>query len=272
MGFLPYVLAGGMLGAVFIFPAQAADAAREGLSMWAGSVAPGLGPGMALSSYLCSRAKGEIFRVAASVLCGSPGGAKLMSGQGKGKGGAMRDAALCGVMSPLFFLGAVAGWLGDKGAAWLVYICHLAGAFLTAMCFPKEKGKKRESAPPSFLQCTDQSVQALLNVAFLLMLGCVGARMMQCALPGLGKGLAAGLQCVMEVTGGVKRLIGLGPENMLPFVCGAVSFGGLSILMQNLRYWQESGLKAWQLAGVQLLHGGISFLLCLILQNIWFIG
>lgn len=271
MGFLPYFCAGALLGAVYVFPERAAAAAREGLAMWAGSVAPGLGPAMALCSYLCSRAKGRGMAVAASVLCGSPGGAKLMAKPGEKGQNAMHDAALCGIMSPMFFLGAMAGWLGDKKAAALVYACHLAGAFFTAMCFPGSK-KQKESVPLGFMQCVEQSVKALLQVAFLLMLGAVAAEMAACAFPFLPEQAKIMLQCTLEVTGGVKKLIDLRPDGLLPRVCAFTAFGGLSILMQNYAYWKETGLKGAALAMIQLLHGGISFVLCFFLQNILHIG
>lgn len=274
MGFLPYICAGALLGAVYVFPQAAAEAARQGLEVWAGSVVPGLGVGMVLAMYLCSRMQEKrILQIAASVLCGSPGGARLMAAKEKRGREALRDAALAGVMSPMFFLGAVAGWMGDKKGAALVWVCHVLGAFLTAAFIPVNRNKVRKTDERlSFLQCVQQSVNALLTVGFLLMVGAVAAEMMQCAFPFIPEKWAVCLHCMMEVTGGVQALIDREGEHILAFVCGATSFGGISILMQNLLFWKESGIQAWQLMFVQILHGGISFVLCFFMENLLFIG
>ena len=44
-------------------------------------------------------------------------------------------------------------------------------------------------------------------------------------------------------------------EQEIELLCAACSFGGLSLLMQNAAFWQESGVRIGQLFLLRLLHG-----------------
>lgn len=271
MIFIPCVLAGALLGALYIFPQQAAQAAQAGLQAWAFSLVPSLGPAMALCLYLCSHLPGKrSLQILSAFLCGSPGGARLMQENGYGKKDALHDAALTGVLSPLFFLSTLPQWMQNKRAALLLFFCHLGGACLSALCIPREKTVPSPSAPLSLPRCVQQVVPALLQVGYYVMLGFVCARMLSCALPHLTPFVSALLQGLMEVTGGAKQLIVLACP--LPVLCGVISCGGLSILMQNHAYWKEKGISLLQLMSIRLLHGILSGILCFFLQNLPFIG
>lgn len=265
------MLAGALLGSVYIFPQQAALAARDGLQAWAFSLVPSLGPSMALCLYLCTHFPGNRrLQLLSALLCGSPGGAGLMQENAYTGKSALHDAALTGVLSPLFFLSTLPQWLQNQKAALLVYFCHLAGAGLSALCIPHKTVWPKKNNPLSLPQCVQKTVSALLSVGYYVMLGFVSARMLSCIFPLIPPFLSALLQSLAEVTGGTKQMISLSAP--LPLLCGILSFGGFSILMQNLAYWKEKGISAPQLAILRLLHGLLSALLCFFLQNIPFIG
>ena len=76
------------------------------------------------------------------------------------------------------------------------------------------------------------------------------------------------MQCALEVTAGVKALTQLNLPFALPLVCAACSFGGLSLLMQNAAFWQESSVGLPQLLLLRLAHGLLSGSLCLIAQQL----
>ena len=272
MNHLACAAAGALLGCIYVFPGAAAQAARDGLSLWALTLVPALGPAMALCLYVCTHlGKKRRLMLLAAVLCGSPGGARLMQ-EGKLQGqAAARCAAFTGVMSPMFFLGAVSGWLGSTRAA-AVYFCHLLAACLTGLCI-RGKGRPAFSVRPlSFSHCVQQSVQALLHVGLILTTASVAAEMAANALPFLPESAAVALHCLLEITGGAARLC-LSPSPLrLPLLCAAVSFGGLSILAQNSIFWQQSGLGPGKLAVLRGVHGLIAFLLCFFLQNVVVIG
>lgn len=261
---------GALAGAMIVYPGEAAEAAFGGLSLWARAVAPVLGPFMACMLMLTTRVGGGLWlRVGLSWLCGSPGGARLMQTiHPKGRL-ALRCAALTGTMSPMFFLGTISAWLGNPTAGRVILACHWTGALLTGLCIPAERGEARAVAAPLPLSAAlRESALALLNIALCMMLGCVAARMAACALPGLPREAAALIQCALEVTAGVRAVIDLGSPLVLPLVCAACSFGGLSLLMQNAAFWQESPITMGGLFSLRLIHGVLSGIICYLAASI----
>ena len=103
---------------------------------------------------------------------------------------------------------------------------------------------------------------ALLTVAMCMMLGSVAAKMAICAFPTLPMEARAGLQCALEVTAGVKAILSLNTPWVVPLICAACSFGGLSLLMQNAAFWQDSGVTIGQLALLRVFHAVLSGALC----------
>ena len=266
-----YAWAFGMLaGAMIAFPVEAAEAAGQALSLWARSVAPVLGPFMACMLMLTSRVRsGRALNVLLGWLCGSPGGARLMQGRGLTGSSALRAAALTGTMSPMFFLGTVSGWLGDPGAGRLILACHLLGALLLGLCVrERERPAPQTPNPLPLAAALRESALALLTVALCMMLGCVAARMTACAFPRLPEGAQAALQCALEVTVGVKALIALQTPWTVPLICAACSFGGLSILLQNAAFWQESGVTLGQLFLLRMMHGILAGALAYLLPRL----
>ena len=147
----------------------------------------------------------------------------------------------------------------------MILLCHIAGALLLGLCIPGGgKAAPVPIVPVALSQALRDTALALLTVALCMMLGCAAARMAACAFPRLPAWAAAALQCALEVTGGVKALIGLGLPHRLALVCGACSFGGLSILLQNAAFWQESGVGMGKLLLLRIAHTGISTALCFV--------
>lgn len=271
MSFFPWIFTGALLGSLYVFPIEAAEAAREGLHTFSTFLLPTLGPSMALCLYLCSRLPGKrTLQIPASLLCGSPGGARILQENRYTTKGALHDAALTGVLSPQFFLSTLSGWLGNPSKAYLVYFCHIAGALLSALCIRKENVLPNTAAPLSLPECVYKAALSLLQVGYYVMLGTVAARMAASAFPDAPPFLAGCIQCLLEITGGAKCLIGLYAP--LPLLCFFLSFGGLSILLQNAAFWKESGVSAFHLAGVRLMHGFFSGILCFFLQKLPFFG
>ncbi|MBE5781712.1 MAG: hypothetical protein E7329_00185 [Clostridiales bacterium] len=261
-------LAFGILaGAMVVFPREAAAAALQGLMLFAQSVLPVLGPFMVCMLMLSSRLGGSPpWAAALSWLSGSPGGARMMQLYSLRGKTALRYAAITGTMSPMFFLGTVEQWLGNAGGGWLIFLSHVLGAIASGLCFRGKKEKaEAHPVPTPFFQALRDAAQALLTVALCMMLGCTAAKMAACALPGLSPVWAAALQCGLEVTAGTQALIALHLPHTPALVCAACSFGGLSLLLQNAAFWQESGVGMGKLLLVRLLHGIFSFFVCLLL-------
>ena len=271
--FLPASALGALIGAMIVFPGEAATAARDTLGAWAQAVVPGLGPFMACVLLLSPYLRGGMpSRVALAWLGGSPGGARLMQETALSPQDALHYAALTGTMSPMFFLSTLGGWLGNARAGWMLLCCHIAGAFLAGRCFPLSE--KRQPSPPSKKERASVSsvfqdtAAALSMIGVCMMLGAVAARMAACAMPFWSPGWMAAFQCLLEVTAGSKALIALAPAELLPLLCAACSMGGLSILLQNFAFWHGSGLSLPRLLLVRILHALIAGSLCLLLTRV----
>lgn len=264
------IFLGALAGAMLIFPGVAAEAAGQALSLWARAVVPSLGPFMACMLMLSGRMGGGMLpRVLMGWLCGSPGGARLMCEMRLGKPSALRCAALAGTMSPMFFISTVSGWLGNARDGRIILVCHLLGAALLGWLIPgKRQQVKIPPRPNPFFAVLADCAQALLTIALCMMLGSVAAKMAGCALSFLPPFFSVVLQCGLEVTGGVQALIGEQPPLMMPLICAACSFGGLSILLQNGVYWQKAGLRLGELFLLRLGHALISFILCFVAEKI----
>ena len=261
-----------LAGAMIAFPAEAAEAAGQALSLWARSVAPVLGPFMACMLMVSSRIRGGLaMRTVMGWLCGSPGGARLMREARLAGSGAVRAAAMTGTMSPMFLIGTVGGWLGDRRLGWMILACHLLGALGVGLCIrPEEKTDAPVGIPMPLGAALRESALALLTVALCMMLRCAAARMAACALPGLPIEAQTALQCALEVTGGVKGIAALRSPYAAPLICAACSFGGLSLLAQNAAFWQDSGVTIGQLALLRLVHGVLSGALCWMASSLLF--
>ena len=248
---LPSLAAGALMGCMLIFPREAAGAALAALTVFVRSVLPAL-----LPFSVCAPLLTAGHAVPADLLCllalpgGSPTGARLFAEARLSPGAARRCAAMTGTLSPMFFLFTLSEWLGDprKGAALLGY---------------RQRPRGRIPLPPLFLpQALSQSGQAMLTVAGSIVMGAVTARMLRCALP-LPPLAAALLHSLLEVTGGCRGLISLGVP--LPLLSALLSFGGLSLLLQNAVFWQQKGLNVPALARLALPRAALAFLLCAVL-------
>ena len=177
---LPASALGALIGAMIVFPVDAAAAARNALGAWAQAVVPSLGPFMACVLLLSPYLRGGMpSRVALAWLGGSPGGARLMQEMALSPRDALHYAALTGTMSPMFFLSTLSGWLGNTRAGWMLLCCHIAGAFLAGRCFPLSE--RRLFPPPQKGQASASGVfrdtAAALAPAELLPLLCAACSM-----------------------------------------------------------------------------------------------
>lgn len=96
-----------------------------------------------------------------------------------------------------------------------------------------------------------------------LALGAAAARMLGCAFPALSPGALATVQCLLEITSGMKSLISLSAP---PLIAALTGFTGFAILLQNAAYWQKSGLTLGALTKIAILRGLLAFLVCAALE------
>lgn len=205
----------------------------------------------------------------------------------------LRTAALCSTSGPMFLLGTVGGALyGSARAGAILLAAHLASALLLCLLtlpFSKKipanerdfpRGKAMEKSI-SFSESVQGAVLSVLCVGGFValfyvigqMLGDIGALRPAEALFALlfspaenAQALAAGLtRGLLEATQGCAALAAAGGSLALPLTAFVVTFGGASILAQQLAFLSPAGIKALPFIVMKAAQGILAFLLCLLL-------
>ena len=285
-------LLSGMLGGCMLyFPQDTAQAAIEACRLWALAVMPSLFPFLVCMLFVAGRItigqkqgggrllgmpSGFGLLLCMGLMSGSPGGARLTQEfsikDEAGRAALKRFVLYSGTMSPMFFVGTLGGWLYNHQLGWILLLAHWLGAFMTGQlsrlifAVPKSPSPQTETLkkPINVSQVMQSAAFAMLTVCGLMMLGSVAARMVGCALPFLPEGALAALQAFLEVTAGCSRIVGLTLPDAYPalrpaLLCTAASFGGMSILLQNLAFLQEAGIGLFFLVKGALCHALLSF-------------
>ena len=248
------------------------DAVNGAAGLFVRSVMPALFPMMVLnglSGHLGGQEK-RWMTVCFCWLSGSPASAQRLEGLWKRGEVAGREllpmAAVTGVMSPLFLVGSLGGRLPNPAGGWLMLTAHWLGALAAAgltlglnhlsrrktadAALPEERAL-RPAEPVSLLEALPDSLRqagpALLAVCGAMMLFSILAALFRQGLSALLPGWAAShpelpaiFWAVLEVGGGAHALLDVSPTPDLPLLCALCSFGGLSILMQNLLFLGKS--------------------------------
>ena len=262
------------------------------------SVMPALFPMMVLnglSEHLGGQEK-RWMTVCFCWLSGSPASAQRLEGLWKRGEVAGREllpmAAVTGVMSPLFFVGSLGSRLPGTAAGWLLLAAHWLGALAAAgLAHGLNHLSRRKTAdaalpeehhltePVSLLAALPDSLRqtgpALLAVCGAMMLFSILAALFRQGLSALLPGWAAAhpefpaiLWAVLEIGGGAHALLDVSAAPDLPLLCALCSFGGLSILMQNLLFLGKS-IRPGKLLLVRLLHGAAAYGICGLLVRLF---
>ena len=269
------------------------DAVNGAAGLFVRSVMPALFPMMVLnglSGHLGGQEK-RWMTVCFCWLSGSPASAQRLEGLWERGGLAGREllpmAAVTGVMSPLFFVGSLGSRLPDPAAGWMLLAAHWLGALAAAglahglnhlsrrktadAALPEERAL-RPAEPVSLLTALPDSLRqagpALLAVCGAMMLFSILAALFRQGLSALLPDWAAAhpefpaiLWAVLEVGGGAHALLDVSAAPDLPLLCALCSFGGLSILMQNLLFLGKS-IRPGRLLACRLLHGAAAYGIC----------
>lgn len=277
---------------VAIFSDEAMRAASDAAELFARGVMPALFPMLVLASLLPARRREPFAFVALfSLLAGSPASARRVRAlcDAGGASGARLTALLgvTGVMSPMFFTGTLASWLGDSRAAWLMLLCHWLGAGLAGAAGACAEGliarraakggvpareaftepeNPRASVLRALPEALKSSAQALLAVCAAMMLFSIAAALIRSALSRAlpewtaQNGVATAVMwAALEIGGGSAELAALGAPK--PLMCAMCGFGGLSLWMQNLLFTGDS-VSPVKLLALRAAHAAASFGLC----------
>lgn len=261
-----------MLAAMLLFPQICVASAGEALRVWALDVVPSLFPYMVLCRMLAGRLSAIGIPAVLSVpvlglLGGSPSGACALSVCAQEGRLASRSlhvlAALCGTISPMFFLGTIARWTGDAALARKLLAAHLIGAGYAALVVLALSALHRGSritAKPLARGDSDtpimQSVDAVLGVGGCILFFSVLAALISTILPDSLEPYRPLLHAALETAGGTHALLAsIWPPRTKAILCAALgAFGGFSILTQNALFLRPLGLPMRRLVLYGLLR------------------
>lgn len=275
------------MGALLLFSSEAMAAASDAARVFVRGVMPALFPMMVLCRMLPLRSNHEHSRafVGATLfafLSGSPASAqrvrKLWDAGRVGAAALPALLAATGVMSPMFFIGTLAGWTSRSAAMWAMLIIHWASALLTAglllaarrLRHGRDEGEalppseEAAGAPISLSEAIAASAQALLAVCGSMMLFSIAAGVVKACLmhifPSWTEAHAqwlAVLWALLEIGGGSKAVLEAWSAPPLALLSGLCAFGGLSIALQNLLFVDKC-IRPMRLMAIRALHGALS--------------
>ena len=265
--------------ALLVSPAEASDAARQGLSLCLQTVLPSLFPFFVLSSLLISsggidrlsRALEPLMRPlfhlggagAGALALGLAGGypvgartaAELYRSGALSKAEAERLLAFCNNAGPGFILGVCGGAVLREARAG-AYLClvHAASALLTGALLRPRKieraaprpRRRTEPKPLAFPAAVRDAFGAAWSVCGFVVIFAVILRFVTLLLP--GRALLAGF---VELTNGA---LALSPDRGGFVLCAVfLGWGGLSVHAQTLSVLDGTGLSArWYFLGKAL--------------------
>lgn len=315
----PYLLSVFIIILVLLYPVQALQGAKNGLNAFIQSVVPALFPFFVATSLFTKLGAATAFSkvlqpwmrplfglpgqsalpVFLSLVSGYPNGARATAALVEAKqltlGQARRTMAFASTVGPSFVFSIIAAsLLSSPSLAWLLFLPHLASAFLTGqiarICLPCEKGHSLSSTPVKavepmpinrcFISAVQESVTAILSIGgfiiffftFSNLLLAVGllpllAKALQPILMLLGypEQLALPfLRGLFEMTDGCISLCATGypAVSLLPLLCAIISFGGLCIQSQQALFLAPCGFRFSESLFFKTIQGVLAFALC----------
>lgn len=217
-----------------------------------------------------------------SLLSGYPVGARVLADlYSKGlidREDALRAASFTSTSGSMFVLGSVgAVILKDVSGAIVILAAHYLGAFLNGLLY-RGKGSRRAfpvlTFPESESLLSDAMYESVLSLAlvggFIAVAGLLGDMFFD-VLSRIGVGVflsgkvgGAILYSAFEVTRGCVEIsaLGLGRVMTASLACFAVSFGGLSVILQSVAFLGKTGLKGGKFLLMKTTQAAISFALC----------
>lgn len=260
---------GALVALLMCYPQDAMRAARAACALWAGSVMPALFPYLVLSQLLAALLQSRLLIIPLSMLGGSPAGARLISLSRYPQKQAQRLAALCATASPLYIVGTLRGdyrmllahWIGALAPWALIRVLQGPDHNEESLLTPSTDQNK-----PNIPQAVADSAMAMGSVCGCMVLFSVISELALCLLP-LSGAMAALLMCVLEMASGCASIVSLGMPGAqaASLLCAAVSFGGLSIFLQNAGFFKAAGIDLRVQFLAKLLHACAAYGICALL-------
>ena len=223
-----------------------------------------------------------------SIFSGYPAGSKAVTEFYESgcftKGDCKKLAALCSTSGPLFIIGTVGvKMFGNQSAGWKILIAHTVSVLAVGLIISLigKRGERREyrRAPADNNVLYNSFYGAVISVAVaggFIAFFCVAAQVIadfNILLP-LEKLLclfcdeaSASAVCrgLIEMTSGCRYLSETGSPFTVPFAGFLITFGGFSILMQQLAYLLKAKVNPLYFIAVKFIQGVICFFILLLI-------
>lgn len=226
-----------------------------------------------------------------SLLCGYPIGAKLISDYHSNniinKNEAKTLSALASTSGPLFILGTVGGIiLNNYIAGLIIMISHYLSAILNGVIFKsKIKSSSQKSFKPQKITLKDSINSSVISIlivgGYIVVFNIICDVFINIRLvdllnklcgPILGNFTEGIFLSFIEVTRGC---VTIGMSNgifaqKVAIMCGAVTFGGLSIIIQSYTFLEKCGIKVSLFLLMKIMQCVIAYFIALLLSIIIF--
>ena len=193
-------------------------------------------------------------------------------------------SVLCSTSGPLFIIGSVGvRMFADKSAGWKILLAHFLSVIIIALIISlfskREQTKELKRAPVKSNVLYDSFYGAVISVAVaggFIAFFSVTARILSdfnflivfekfLSLFTDGQSAKAASLGLVEATIGCKELSAVANKLTLPFAGFLITFGGVSILLQQLAYLCKAGVKPHYFVTVKFVQGIGCFLILLLI-------
>lgn len=223
-----------------------------------------------------------------SVFSGYPAGSRIVyeyCEDGRiSAGDAQKLAPICSTSGPLFLLGSVGqSMLGNKAQGAIIFAAHIISVLtiglIICLCGRKKVRREKPSPLPSaaggnilynaFYSAVMSVLVAGGFICFFYTLSCAARDaglllFLEAPLTHLlGEGADTFCYGLIEATGGCAGLAAHGGAFALPLMGFLITFGGCSIIAQQLCYLLKCGVKPLKFIGAKAAQGALCFVLLL---------
>ncbi|MGM9602645.1 MAG: hypothetical protein ACI3W5_13825 [Faecousia sp.] len=238
---------------------------REGVELCIRSVIPALFPFLMLSPILISvlrfKLPGFLHRllkmpqgadalIITGCLGGYPVGAQCIAEAARrgqlSKPDANRMMAFCCNCGPGFIFGICNGFFEAKWVPWVLWLCHIGGAFMIGALIPgkQSSAKLKPDKEVSVMDAFSKAIKAMAQICgWVVLFRCMLEFLQRWVLWRLDVSFQVIITGMLELTNGCFALPALQNEGLRFVICEAMlSFGGLCVAMQTASVTEKVGL------------------------------
>lgn len=225
-----------------------------------------------------------------SIFSGYPAGSKVVAefydGGALCSADCRRLAPLCSTSGPLFIIGSVGlKMFADKSAGVKIFAAHLSAVLLTSLLYSLFTKNSTPSKPPQRLKKSENLLYdtfygAIISVAvaggFIAFFSTFAQFLQDFNIlypitapltPIIGESVADAFSYgIIEATAGCRLLSATASPLIVPLAGFLITFGGVSILLQQLSHLQRTGVNTLKFISFKFFQATVCFLILLAIQ------